>query len=83
MKIIIFGLGKCKSHMKIGKKIMEIKVRIEFPLYLPCSSLTKGTLNSLKITELSPEHSAEHRRCLSYKVNLVLRKSQPSSETSI
>ena len=25
----------------------------------------------------------KHRRCLSYKVNLVLRKSQPSSETSI
>ena len=51
--------GKCKNHMKIGKKIMEIKVRIEFPLYLPCSSLTKGTLNSLQITEPSPEHSAE------------------------
>ena len=45
--------------MKIGKKILEIKVRIEFPLYLPCSSLTKGTLNSLQITEPSPEHSAE------------------------
>ena len=24
-----------------------------------------------------------HRRCLSYKVNLVLRKSQPSSEACI
>ena len=25
----------------------------------------------------------KHRRCLSYKVNLVLRKSQPRDETSI
>ena len=28
-------------------------------------------------------HICKHRRCLSYKVDLVLRKSQPSSETSI
>ena len=31
----------------------------------------------------SYSNNNKHRRCLSYKVNLVLRKSQPSSETSI
>ena len=36
-----------------------------------------------KTTKMHEKQRDKHRRCLSYKVNLVLRKSQPSSETSI
>ena len=52
-----------------------------FPISEVCT-LTSGGLSFFHSTYfLQVLH--KHRRCLSYKVNLVLRKSQPSSETSI
>ena len=45
---------------KIEKKILENCQKWRFLFTFPVPPLNKGTLNSLKIMEPSPERSAEH-----------------------
>ena len=65
------------SHLRFGK----IGLKPAIPI-LNLIDFTAG--KRIKIRYLSViKFQYKHRRCLSYKVNLVLRKSQLSSETSI
>ena len=80
-KYIVLSLCKVKSIL--NKLQLFYITRLFLQSGLRRSVSKQLNIDFCNLVELFRNNKIKHRRCLSYKVNLVLRKSQPSSEASI